>query len=237
MAGFENSCLARTGKLEMGVLSLLPKAQAPFPLQAIADYVYKECTHKLQFWCIFDAYLIWLFHVFLHGQEEVATSDRAIPRGLLQTSTLEVVTHVHFPHVLIVAFREVQNWESHRFWKQYAAGSAGSKVSFRACWWMFSLPLKVTWCSFGTCWAMLAVGMWGMWLLIAYDWGFFTGNTERASFRLELRDGSCNNRVAGSGTECHVICRVLEQESKWVKQKQQKCRNVTDRTVRFAMLQ
>eukprot|EP00438_Fugacium_kawagutii_P007040 Skav220569 [mRNA] locus=scaffold145:37332:54825:- [translate_table: standard] len=42
--------------------------------------------------------------------------------------------------------------------------------------------------------------------------GFFTGNTERASFRLELRDGSCKNRVEGSGTECHVICRVLEQD-------------------------
>lgn len=46
--------------------------------------------------------------------------------------------------------------------------------------------------------------------------GFFTGNTERASFRLELRDGSCNNRVAGSGTECHVICRVLEQDLSWL---------------------
>lgn len=46
--------------------------------------------------------------------------------------------------------------------------------------------------------------------------GFFTGNTERASFRLELRDGSCNNRLEGSGTECHVICRVLEQDLSWL---------------------
>ena len=61
--------------------------------------------------------------------------------------------------VLLVAFREVQSWDSHRFWKH---SGAGSKVLFRACWWMFSLPLKVTRCSFIT-WAMLAVGMWGMW--------------------------------------------------------------------------
>ncbi|CAK9071313.1 Uncharacterized protein SCF082_LOCUS35320 [Durusdinium trenchii] len=46
--------------------------------------------------------------------------------------------------------------------------------------------------------------------------GFFTGNTERVSFRMELRDGSCNFRVAGSGTECRVLCRVLEQDLSWL---------------------
>ena len=31
---------------------------------------------------------------------------------------------------------------------------------------------------------------------------------------MELRDGSCNFRVAGSGTECRVLCRVLEQDGR-----------------------
>jgi len=44
--------------------------------------------------------------------------------------------------------------------------------------------------------------------------GLLSGTTERASFRMELRDGSCNYRL-GSAATCQVRCRVREQDLSW----------------------
>ena len=138
----------------------------------ISFYIFD--TYLMHIWCILNL-IVSLISSRSGGSSNVRSCDSSWlasnfdfggcnPFIALHSTSIFLTIFLCF-FVLIVAFREVQSWDSHRFWKH---SGAGSKVLFRACWWMFSLPLKVTRSSFIPCWAMLAVGMrgmWGMWLL------------------------------------------------------------------------
>ncbi|CAE7159270.1 unnamed protein product, partial [Symbiodinium pilosum] len=45
--------------------------------------------------------------------------------------------------------------------------------------------------------------------------GFLTGTTERITWQMELRDGSCSHRV-GSATTCIVRCHIVEEDLAWL---------------------
>ncbi|CAE7022468.1 unnamed protein product, partial [Symbiodinium natans] len=47
--------------------------------------------------------------------------------------------------------------------------------------------------------------------------GFLTGTTERVTWQMELRDGSCSHRLGGVAT-CMVRCHVVEEDLSWLVQ-------------------